>query len=137
MKFCLYKNENDSYIVKYYFNEELLLEISFDEFKKGIYSIAWKDYQVEDFCHVYTTEEKTILIIVYLLFSLFIFNVVMISYNKCGKANKKIYQKFSNATSKNADVSMNHNNSSSNNSGNQQIKEKMEIELAKKTDNEV
>ena len=131
MKFCLFKDENGSYIVKYYFNEELLLVISFEEFKKGINSIAWKDYQVEDFCHIYTKQEKTIMIMVYSLFSLFIFNVVLISYNTCGKANKKQYQKFSNTANKNGDISMNHNNSSS---GNQQMKE---IELEKKTDNDV
>ena len=58
-------------------------------------------------------------------------NVVLISYNTCGKANKKQYQKFSNTANKNGDISMNHNNSSS---GNQQMKE---IELEKKTDNDV
>ena len=130
MKFCLFKDENDSYIVKYYFNEELLLVIPFEDFKKGIHSIAWKDYQVEDFCHIYTRQEKTIMILVYSLVSLFIFNVVLISYNTCGKANKKIYQKFSNSATKNGDISMNQNNSSGNH-------QKMEIELEKKTDNDV
>ena len=58
MMFHLLKDDKENYYVKYFFNDELMLNITFNEFKSQIKKIAWKDYQIEDFCHVFTNKEK-------------------------------------------------------------------------------
>ena len=94
MMFHLLKDDKENYYVKYFFNDELMLNITFNEFKSQIKKIAWKDYQIEDFCHVFTNKEKLMIIMIEALFALLIFNIILVSYFCRGK--RRNYVKFSN-----------------------------------------
>ena len=52
--FELYKiknNNNSKYIVKYYDNDLLILNIDYDKFKNKIKEMIWNDNEIDDFCN--------------------------------------------------------------------------------------
>ena len=48
--FELYKIKKNKYSVKYYENDLLRLNIDYNEFKKKVSKLIWKDSEIEDFC---------------------------------------------------------------------------------------
>ena len=49
--FELYKIKNDEYIIKYYDNDSLMLNIDYYKFKKKIMKIIWNDKDIDNFCN--------------------------------------------------------------------------------------
>ena len=97
--FELHKNNENFYYIKYFVNDELLLEVKYNEFKNKVLKVLWSDAEIDDFCQFDIVKKKiykdainkykTIIIVVgiILLMSL-IFN--MMSYFKLKKIKIRV-----------------------------------------------
>ena len=91
--FLLFKNGNN-YEIKYFYNDELLLTINYDEFKKDILNLLKKnDKNLDNFCRGFNFKFKdyTLLILCGLIVALFIANVSACFYHRSILCEKKKY----------------------------------------------
>ena len=56
--FELHKEENNKYIVKYYYDNELLLEKDYYSFKEKVLATVWDEKQIHSFCFQEQNEDK-------------------------------------------------------------------------------
>ena len=48
--FELHKNNKNSYYINYFVNDELLLEVEYNEFKNKVLEVLWSDAEINEFC---------------------------------------------------------------------------------------
>ena len=56
--------DNDTYYVEYYMNDELLLRMSYEEFKEKVKTIIWSDDRIMQYCAVPMKGRSVIVIVV-------------------------------------------------------------------------
>ena len=100
--FELHKNNKSAYYIKYFVNDDLLLEVKYNEFKNKILEVLWSDVEINDFCQFDIVKRKVfrdvinkykmiiIFVGVILLMSL-LFNIIF--YFKLRKMERKVKNK--------------------------------------------
>ena len=92
-------NENNFHI-EYYFNGNLLLNISYPEFKKKISAIMWSMDQINDFCKVEKYSSLDYLLYFVLSFSLISISIALFKENneekKKNNSSKNKYSQYKN-----------------------------------------
>ena len=89
--FLLFKKEN-KYEIKYFYNDELLLNINYDEFKKNILElIRSNEKNIEYYCEGFKFKDYTILVLCCSVIALFIANISVCFYHRNILCEKKKY----------------------------------------------
>ena len=89
--FLLIKNGN-TYEIKYFYNDELLLNINYDEFKNRILDLMKKNEKdLVYFCQGFQKKDYTIIILFSTIIALFIANVSVCLYHRTTLCERKKY----------------------------------------------
>ena len=101
----LHKNDsesNNTYYIKYFFNDELFLEIDYDLFKTNALKYIWSENDINKFCKFYNISEykskvntyQICLLITFLLLliSLYVNSKLFFKMKKLNEKNNKEYE---------------------------------------------
>ena len=107
------KNKKDIYIVKYYVDDELKLNINYEIFKKNVLSIIWTEEERNNFCtgNIIKVLYPNLFLFLYFLlivflvgiFVIFLYKLVLIYHNSNLKNNKLKNNLINNKELKDAD----------------------------------
>ena len=81
------------YYVIYYYNEEMLLNISYTSFKSKIIESAWSDNEVENYCDKLSNLEIILFILIWLIVFIFVVAFSLFSHYYNNKSNRNTFNK--------------------------------------------
>ena len=89
--FLLFKNDQN-YEIKYLYNDELLLQINYEEFKKNILNfVKSNEKDIVYFCQGFKFKDYTFLVLFCTIMALLVANISICLYNKNIFCEKKKY----------------------------------------------
>lgn len=76
----VYNVYNKQHYIEYYFNNEMMLNITYNSFKTKINELLWNDNEIEDYCEGLSTTEITIFIFMLVCLSIIITITILLCY---------------------------------------------------------
>ena len=76
----VYNGYNKQHYIEYYFNNEMMLNITYKSFKAKINELLWNDSEIDDYCEGLSTIEITVFAFIIICFTVIIAIMILLCY---------------------------------------------------------